>query len=145
MNVYLSGGMRGRPAEIIELLFKTGAAKLRRKGHDVFSPLEQDALEGLTAEHATSESVDDRLTRKLFKQDCIWICDNADAIALLPGWESSSGARAERALAEALRSVEIWTPETWWYDEPSVDGADMQRHLNMRNLEWSRAEKRYVG
>ena len=34
--------------------------------------------------------------------DTKWICENADAIALLPGWEKSSGANAELALGKAL-------------------------------------------
>ena len=40
--------------------------------------------------------------REALKADCAWICRNADAVAVLPGWEISRGANAEVALAKAL-------------------------------------------
>ena len=40
--------------------------------------------------------------REALADDCEYICRNATAIALLPGWENSKGARAEHALAVAL-------------------------------------------
>jgi hypothetical protein len=36
--------------------------------------------------------------RKVIRTDLDWIADNAEAIALLPGWQNSRGARTEHAL-----------------------------------------------
>ena len=40
--------------------------------------------------------------RIMLGSDLAWICREADAIAMLPGWEKSYGARAEHAVAVAL-------------------------------------------
>jgi hypothetical protein len=40
--------------------------------------------------------------REALADDTKFICLEADAIALLPGWENSKGAKAELALSEAL-------------------------------------------
>ena len=40
--------------------------------------------------------------REALGADLAWICAEADAVAMLPGWETSRGATAERATAIAL-------------------------------------------
>ena len=40
--------------------------------------------------------------REALRDDLVWICLEADAIALLRGWRFSKGARAEHAAAVAL-------------------------------------------
>ena len=45
--------------------------------------------------------------REALGADTAWICAHADAIALLPGWEKSTGATAENALAVALGLTRI--------------------------------------
>jgi hypothetical protein len=40
--------------------------------------------------------------RRALGDDLAWICAEADAVALLPGWKDSKGATAERATAIAL-------------------------------------------
>lgn len=107
MKVYLAGPMTGIP-HFNYPAFNAAAAKLRAEGCEVFNPAEYDVItygkdisnpDG-DAEKATAEHGFDR--RAALKADLAWICDHADAIALLPGWDRSSGARAERALADAL-------------------------------------------
>jgi hypothetical protein len=107
MRVYLAGPMTGIPYFNYPA-FHAAASELRATGHEVFNPAEHDtAMFGKDisnpagcAETAAAEHGFDR--RAVLKADLAWICDNADAIALLPDWEKSSGARAEYALATAL-------------------------------------------
>jgi hypothetical protein len=88
--------------------FDYAASKLRGQGFEVFSPAERDR-------EAYGNSIEDNPTGDENKvtnsactiNDCMdadthWICRFANAIALLPGWEKSSGANAELALAKAL-------------------------------------------
>lgn len=115
MRIYLAGPMTGIP-HFNYPAFNAAAATLRADGHHVFSPAEHDTeMHGKDisnptgcAETAAREHGFSR--RDALKADLAWICDNADAIALLPGWEQSTGARAERALAHALNLTVIELP-----------------------------------
>lgn len=109
MKIYLAGPMRGRPEFNFPAFFR-GAARLRAEGHEVFNPAEKD-----NEKHGTDISkgnpegrVDVAASqhgfslREALGADLAWICAEADAVALLPGWEDSAGARAEAATAAAL-------------------------------------------
>lgn len=110
-RVYLAGPMTGIP-HFNYPAFNAAAARLRAGGFTVFNPAEHDTqmfgkdISNPTgcAIQAADEHGFDR--RAALKADLTWICENADAIALLPGWERSSGANAEMALAKAL-SLEV--------------------------------------
>lgn len=74
----------------------------------VFNPAVHDHLrygekvwKGLTGDLAELEPFGFDL-RETLGADLAWIAENADAIYMLRGWEKSKGARAEKALAEAL-------------------------------------------
>lgn len=98
--------------------FHFAAAKLRAQGHEVFSPAERDIErhgvdisqgnmagdEALAAEHHGFN------LREALRDDCEFICLHADAIVLLPGWERSKGAKAERALSIALGHQVVYLP-----------------------------------
>ena len=99
MKIYLAGPMRGYPNFNFPA-FAYAAAKLREKGFEVFSPAEKGEEVLVTDNPGIQENLSFR--RKVFALDMAWIAEHADAVALLPGWEKSSGARAERALAEAI-------------------------------------------
>jgi nucleoside 2-deoxyribosyltransferase len=99
MKIYLAGPMRGYehfnfPA------FHAAAKALRDEGYDVFSPAEKGEELMMTDDPSLQEQLAFR--RKVFSIDMDYIANQADTVALLPGWEKSAGARAERALAEAI-------------------------------------------
>ncbi|TJW14480.1 MAG: DUF4406 domain-containing protein [Mesorhizobium sp.] len=87
MNIYLAGPMRAH-ADLNYPAFNAAASELRKQGHFVFSPPETIPF--------------DTDIRRAMAIDTAWICTYADAVALLPGWESSAGATAEQALAKAI-------------------------------------------
>lgn len=108
-KIYLAGPMRGIPKFNFPA-FNKAAAKLREDGYEVFNPAEKD-IERLGADISKynrngSEAVAMRKfgfdLRVALQDDLTFICREADAIAMLPGWEYSKGATAEKAVAEAL-------------------------------------------
>lgn len=108
MRIYLAGPMRGI-AHFNFPAFHFAAAKLREQGHIVFSPADNDIEKNGDFSGNYSTGSEDQLEkdtawtiRKALADDTAWICRNADAIALLPGWEKSTGANAELSLAKAL-------------------------------------------
>jgi Domain of unknown function (DUF4406) len=106
MKIYLAGPMRNKPNFNFPA-FDYAAEKLRVDGHTVFSPAERDRIAyGKEVENNPtgdeSKAPPGCTINDCMAADCEWICRNADAIALLPGWEVSAGATAELALAKAL-------------------------------------------
>jgi hypothetical protein len=109
MKVYLAGPMRGIP-EFNFPAFHKAAKKLRKQGYEVFSPAERDIERHGKDISKRNPTGDEKLAtakhgfniRDALGDDMAWICRHADAIALLPGWKKSKGAKAERALGEAL-------------------------------------------
>ena len=108
-RIYIAGQMSGIPHFNFPA-FHAAAAKLRDEGHEVFNPAEADiarigvdpSLDNPTGDVALAAKRHGLSRRECLAEDLSWIALNADAIALLPGWVLSSGARAEYALAEAL-------------------------------------------
>lgn len=107
MKVYLAGPMRGYENYNFPA-FMAGAAFLRNEGHEVFNPAENDIAKGyvtITADGTVSDGESNM--RDCIMDDLTYIARQAEAIALLPGWEDSSGCRAEIALAQFL-SIDIF-------------------------------------
>ena len=108
--IYLAGPMQGI-AEFNFPAFHQAAAYLRNFGHEVFSPAEKDierhngtdiSKGNTTGCIKESEHKHGFSLRQALADDTEFICLEANAIALLPGWEHSKGAFAEWALAKAL-------------------------------------------
>lgn len=101
MKVYLAGPMSGLPYFNFPA-FHRAAADLRARGHHVFNPAETDNESVKVNAEGDETKSEGFCRRRALKEDLSWICDHAEAIALLPGWENSTGAQAELALAKAL-------------------------------------------
>lgn len=110
LRIYLAGPMQGYP-EFNFPAFNEAASKLRFFGHVVFSPAEKDIerhagvdiSKGNAKGDVTVAVTEHKFSlRDALRDDMVWICEKATAIAMLPGWENSKGAQAEWALARAL-------------------------------------------
>lgn len=104
-KIYVAGPMRGVP-QFNFPAFINAAKVLRAKGYEVFSPAERDLHAGFDYRDTTGSDEDMRRQnfslREALGDDLEWISQHADAVALLPGWERSTGANAEVATAKAL-------------------------------------------
>lgn len=109
MRLYLAGPMRGIP-QFNFPAFDAAAEKLRDLGHEVFNPADQDRAKygddladgAHTGDEATVAESHGFDLRAALGADLHYITQCADAVAVLPGWEASKGARAEVATALAL-------------------------------------------
>jgi len=96
LRIYLSGPMTGYP-NFNYPLFNVVSGMLRKAGHTVYNPAE--------FQHDEPEFP----PRKAFSAYAKFICEEADAIVLLPSWGQSLGVSAELALAKncKLRVIEL--------------------------------------
>ena len=109
MRIYLAGPMRGVP-EFNFPAFHAAAAALRAKGHHL-NPAERDIERhgGIDISKGNATGSNDLAVtqhgfdiRAALADDMDFICRHADAVVLLPNWDSSKGAKAEQATAIAL-------------------------------------------
>lgn len=122
-RLYLAGKMRGVRDFNFPLFFAI-AGTLRHHGYEVFCPAEHDvAVYG--PDRFKSESGEDVIDgfdlRDALATDVEYIARYADGIAVLSDWQSSAGARAEVALADALGlPVKGWGV---WIDQAAAKSA----------------------
>jgi hypothetical protein len=132
MKIYLAGPMRGYEA-FNHPAFHRATRLLRDLGHVVFSPAEHDNSVGLdtagTAGDHAEVAAAGFSVRSLLAADLAWICGEADALVMMPGWEQSAGARAEAAVALAL-SLPVWELARFLLygsDAPAITSAPRER------------------
>lgn len=104
LKVYLAGPMRGIPNFNFPA-FDYAAEKLRALGFEVFSPADHDrTMDPTIGDNATGDEaqITTHTIRDFLGADLAWITREADIIALLPGWDKSSGANAEFSTGIAL-------------------------------------------
>lgn len=107
MKVYLAGPMRGIK-DFNFPAFYAAEEKLKSEGYQVFNPARRDEeRHGVGVVRSETGNIDEVIAkgfslRMALCDDTNFICVHADGIAMLPGWEKSSGAFAEWALARAL-------------------------------------------
>lgn len=95
MRIFLSGPMTGLPGYNIPA-FDAAATRLRAAEHDVLSPADLDREAGVDLDDFGSTDRADAMRRDLAA------VLTADAVAVLPGWRDSPGARLEVAVARAV-------------------------------------------
>jgi len=147
MKVYVAGPMRGI-AQFNFPAFHNATEYLRRVGHEVFNPAERDGDVGFDP---TEMCGDEDLAelgfslREALAADTEYISKHADAIALLPGWENSSGARAEFALAKALdlivEPVDNFLPDGGVYAGPVLSGGEVRVTSTTGGQKGTKAER----
>lgn len=98
MKISLIGPMSGIEGFNYQA-FHDAAKLLRAAGHQVFSP----------AETACGDTT---LPRTFYMRASIGALLGAEAVILLPGWESSAGAKTELRVALAL-GLSVWTLEAF--------------------------------
>lgn len=109
MKIYVAGPMRGYP-EFNFPAFYDAAEWLRAKGYEVFNPAESDnekhgvdiSKGNAEGSEALAASQHGFTLREALGRDADFITQHADAIYMLTGWEKSTGAQAEWALARAM-------------------------------------------
>jgi hypothetical protein len=113
MKLYIAGPMRGYPAFNFPA-FDKAAETLAYLGIETISPADHDRSNGFNADGMTGHE-DLTATGFDLKSALAWDLDqvaHADGVAVLDGWEKSSGARAEVATAHAV-GVPVATVANW--------------------------------
>ena len=112
-RVYLAGPMRGYP-EFNFPEFFDAAASLRIRGFEVWSPAERDLSDGLDPKNEEHrKDAEERGLKYYMRYDLPAVVDS-NAVAVLPGWMESEGARLEVFTAWVVGMPVFWA----WSEKP---------------------------
>lgn len=121
---YLAGPMSWVPKFNIPL-FERVAKQLRAKGYYVYNPaeLDSDAIREVALKSETgdpSEVTGIETYGEILGRDVRIVIDEVDAVALLPDWIKSTGARIETAVAKIM-GKEIYEVDTETLELEPID------------------------
>lgn len=102
-SIYIAGPMKGYPLYNFPA-FDAAAEQLATDGWDPINPAQLDRDAGFDPER---DPVTPEFLKEAMKRDLLALLE-ADALALLPGWWESKGAKAEKAVAQ-WRGIPIYT------------------------------------
>jgi len=128
MKLYLAGPMRGIPLFNFPA-FSEATQNLRALGHEVWSPAEHD----VTKDGFNPSTDQPRGMAHYMERDLPEVC-RADAVAVLPGWRDSVGARLEVTVAQAcgIPILNAWTlapvTETVLQEAERLTSSDRNKH-----------------
>lgn len=97
MKLYIAGKMRGIPQYNFPA-FDAARDLLRSAGHDPISPADLDREEGFDP---NTDEVDADFIFHAMRRDLAAVL-GSDGLVLLPGWQTSTGAKAEKFVAEQI-------------------------------------------
>lgn len=112
--------------------FDEAARQLREQGYDVVSPAELDSPESRAAALASEDGDPEGYGAKtgetwgdLLARDVKIVADTVDAVAVLPGWETSRGARLETYVARLCGKPVLLYPSLNPVPERDLDAAHL--------------------
>jgi hypothetical protein len=122
LRLYIAGPMRGKKLYNFPLFFRTAIWLREECGVDAVNPAEIDMAAGLDPslplDHPDQIPFD---IRETLRKDFLLIL-HSDGIVMLPGWEESLGASAERVVAQMSgRRVLFFDPTRDTLSESSSD------------------------
>lgn len=108
MKLYLAGPISGIPLFNFPA-FHAAEESLNAKGHEVFSPARMTEFQhgaDFASRYPTGDTIAAKCNgfdlRKAMAWNLMAICNEVDALALLPGWSKSNGTAVEIAVAKYL-------------------------------------------
>lgn len=106
-KLYLAGPMRGLP-EFNAPAFHAAAKQLRANGFEVWSAAEHsDEWTATGLDDPANPDYTPDATSRYMQRDLPQVC-KADAVAVLPNWHTSRGARIEVMVARMLKKPVFW-------------------------------------
>lgn len=108
-TIYIAGPMRGLPRFNFDS-FDAAEKALIEQGWTVISPATLDREAGHDPDKLTEKDITPEFLHACIERDVAAVL-KSDAIALLPGWEKSKGAKAELVLAQWAQKEVFVYPE----------------------------------